>query len=149
MEVEELSPQRCRRVQWFRDQCPAYGCDHPEKSVREWSGDRDQRCQVSAGRALHIEHCAIWGFTIHGIDIELAGGGLVFVEDTISQDNVGSGLSALSTGTPVEVSIDRLCFDNNSVGVAGLDLPIRVTNSEAFGNSQVGFWHRRMAAPRR
>ena len=93
-----------------------------------------------AGRALHIEHCVIWGFTNHGIDIELAGGGLVFVEDTISQDNVGSGLSALSTGTPVQVSIDRSRFDNNSVGVAGLDFTyFAVTNSEAFGNSQVGF----------
>ncbi len=93
-----------------------------------------------AGRALHIEHCSISGFTNHGIDIELVGGGFVFVEDTTSQDNVGSGLSALSTGTPVQVSIDSSRFDNNAVGVSALDFTyFSVTNSEAFGNSQVGF----------
>ena len=54
-----------------------------------------------SGKALHIEHCAIASFTNHGISIEpTAGGGLVFVEDTVSQDNTGSGLNAISTVTP-------------------------------------------------
>ena len=93
-----------------------------------------------AGRALHVEHCYISSFTNHGIDIELVGGGLVFVEDTTSQDNAGSGLSALSTGTPVQVSIDNSRFDNNAFGVSALDFTyFSVTNSEASGNSQVGF----------
>jgi hypothetical protein len=93
-----------------------------------------------AGHALHIEHCSISSFTTHGIDIELVGGGLVFVEDTTSQDNGGSGLSALSTGTPVQVSIDNSRFDNNAFGVSALDFTFfSVTNSEASGNSQVGF----------
>jgi hypothetical protein len=93
-----------------------------------------------SGKALHIEHCFIGGFTNHGIDIELVGGGFVFVEDTTSQDNLGSGLSALSTGTPVQVSIDHSRFDNNSVGVSALDFSsFSVSNSQALGNSQVGF----------
>ena len=93
-----------------------------------------------AGRALHVEHCVITGFTNHGIDVELVGGGFVFVEDTISQDNLGSGISALSTGTPVQVSIDNSRFDNNSVGVSALDFSFfSVTRSQASGNSQVGF----------
>jgi hypothetical protein len=74
-----------------------------------------------ASRALHVEHCAIANFTNHGIDVELAGGGFVFVQDTVSQDNTGSGLSALSTAAPVQVSIDASRFDNNSFGVSAQD----------------------------
>jgi hypothetical protein len=93
-----------------------------------------------AGHALHIEHCSISGFATHGIDIELVGGGLVFVEDTTSQDNGGSGINALSTGTPVQVSIYNSRFDNNAFGVSALDFTFfSVTNSEASGNGQVGF----------
>ena len=93
-----------------------------------------------SGKGLHIEHCVISGFTNHGIDIEVVGGGFVFVEDTTSQDNIGSGISALSTGTPVHVSIDSSRFDNNAVGVSALDFSFfSVTNSQASGNNQVGF----------
>jgi hypothetical protein len=93
-----------------------------------------------AGHALHIEHCYISSFANHGIDIELVGGGFVYVEDTTSQDNGGSGISALSTGTPVQVSIDNSRFDNNSSGVSALDFTFfSVTNSEASGNGQAGF----------
>jgi hypothetical protein len=64
----------------------------------------------------------------------------VFVQDTVSQDNTGSGLSALSTGTPVQVTIDNSRFDNNSVGVSALDFSwFAIRNSQAAGNSQVGF----------
>ena len=47
-----------------------------------------------SGKALHIEHCTIASFTNHGIDIEpSAGGGQAFVQDTVSRDNGGSGIS--------------------------------------------------------
>jgi hypothetical protein len=93
-----------------------------------------------SGKALHVEHCAISGFMNNGIDVELVGGGFVFVEDTTSQDNAGSGISALSTGTPVQVSIDNSRFDNNAVGVSALDFTyFSVTRSQALGNSQIGF----------
>jgi hypothetical protein len=50
-----------------------------------------------SGNALHIEHCSIAGFTNHGIDIEpTSNGSLIFVQDTVSQDNAGSGIFALS-----------------------------------------------------
>ncbi len=96
--------------------------------------------KFTSGKALHVEHCAIAGFMNNGIDVELVGGGFVFVEDTTSQDNVGSGISALSTGTPVQVSIDNSRFDNNAIGVSALDFTyFSVTRSQALGNSQVGF----------
>jgi hypothetical protein len=93
-----------------------------------------------SGKALHVEHCSISGFMNSGIDVQLVGGGFVFVEDTTSQDNVGSGISALSTGTPVQVSIDNSRFDNNAVGVSALDFTFfSVTRSQASGNTQAGF----------
>jgi len=96
--------------------------------------------RFNSGRALHIEHCSISSFTNHGIDVELSGGGQVFVQDTVSQDNAGSGLNALSTGTPVQVTVDNSRFDNNSVGVSALDFSwFAIRNSQAAGNSQVGF----------
>jgi hypothetical protein len=96
--------------------------------------------KFAAGRALHVEHCVIANFTNHGIDVELTGGGFVFVQDTVSQDNVGSGLSALSTSAPVQVSIDGSRFDNNSFGVSAQDFSwFSIRNSQASGNSQVGF----------
>src|SRR5215470_1240999 len=53
-----------------------------------------------SGKALHIEHCTISRFTNNGIDIALgSGGGSVHVVDTISQANVGAGLSAIASGT--------------------------------------------------
>ena len=93
------------------------------------------------GKALHIEHCTVAGFTNHGIDIEpTSGGGLIFVQDTISQDNTGSGIFALSTVTPVQVTIDNSRFDNNAVGVSAQDFSwFAIRNSAASGNSQVGF----------
>jgi hypothetical protein len=94
-----------------------------------------------SGKALHIEHCAIANFTNHGIDLEpSAGGGQVFVEDTVSQDNTGSGIAALSTATPVQVTIDGSRFDNNAVGVSAQDFSwFAIRNSVASGNSQAGF----------
>jgi hypothetical protein len=65
---------------------------------------------------------------------------LVFVQDTVSQDNAGSGLNAISTVTPVQVTIDNSRFDNNALGVAAQDFSwFAIRNSEASGNSQVGF----------
>ena len=96
--------------------------------------------KFTAGRALHVEHCMIANFTNHGIDVELTGGGFVFVQDTVSQDNTGSGLSALSTAAPVQVTIDASRFDNNSLGVSAQDFSwFSIRNSQASGNSQVGF----------
>jgi hypothetical protein len=94
-----------------------------------------------SGKALHIEHCSITGFANHGIDIEpTSAGGLIFVEDTVSQDNAGSGIFALSAVTPVQVTIDNSRFDNNAVGVSAQDFSwFAIRNSEAGGNSQVGF----------
>ena len=65
---------------------------------------------------------------------------MIFVEDTVSQDNTGSGILALSAVTPVQVTIDNSRFDNNAVGVSAQDFSwFSIRNSQAGGNSQVGF----------
>src|SRR5277367_1131304 len=51
-----------------------------------------------SGATLHVEHCAIFGFTGNGIDIENNAGGEVTVSDTVSRDNGGSGIYGTSTG---------------------------------------------------
>jgi hypothetical protein len=88
---------------------------------------------VSAG-ALHIEHCAIMGFTGNGINLPLtsqpANGTLVFVEDTVSQDNLGYGLYVEGSGTNVRVSVSNSRFTGNAL--AGI---------YASGYSRVTIWN--------
>ena len=94
-----------------------------------------------AGGVLHVEHCLITQFTLHGIDIEPANtGAKVFVEDTISQDNIGDGLYAIGPGSPVQVTLDNSRFENNMNGVLAADFTqFSIRNSAAGGNSQAGF----------
>jgi hypothetical protein len=93
-----------------------------------------------SGKALHIEHCTISRFLNNGIDVALTSGGSVFVLDTISQANGASGLSVIGNGTYVQVSIDNSRFDNNVTGVSAQDFTrFSIRNSDASGNSQVGF----------
>ena len=65
-----------------------------------------------SGRALHIEHCSIFGFTIHGIDIAPSAGGAVSVVDTISTNNTQNGINVLGPAR-VFVTIDRSRFEQN------------------------------------
>jgi hypothetical protein len=96
------------------------------------------------GSVLHIEHCAIYGFTQSGIGINLASGGQVFIDDTTSQDNTGDGLSVVGTvgGTAgeVHVSVSNSHFSNNAVGVfAGDSGAVDIRTSDANGNTGAGF----------
>lgn len=93
-----------------------------------------------SGKALHIEHCLISGFTNNGIDIEPSTGGQVFVLDTTSRDNVLSGIRSIATVSKVFVTIDQSRFENNAYGVwAGDFSRFAVRNSDASGNSDIGF----------
>jgi hypothetical protein len=94
-----------------------------------------------SGATLHVEHCAIFGFTSNGIDIEPNSGGEVTVSDTASRDNGGSGIFGTSTGGPaVFVTINGSRFDNNIIGVFAVQSSqFSVIGSEASGNTYIGF----------
>ena len=81
----------------------------------------------------------IYGFTMHGIDLESsAGGGKVSVVDTISRDNTGSGLFNNGGGL-TSVMVSNSHFQNNANGVIVQGSFGVVINSEASGNSAAGF----------
>ena len=92
------------------------------------------------GGTLHVEHCAIFGFTGNGIDIESTSGGHVTVSDTVSRENGGSGLFAISNGASVAVTINGSRFDDNVIGVYAVQgSQVSVTGSVASGNAWSGF----------
>lgn len=96
---------------------------------------------VSAG-ALHIEHCAIMGFTGNGINIvpgatQPATGTQVFIEDTVSQDSTGDGLyvQASAVNTHVTVSNSSLT-GNGAAGVYAADFSrVSIVNGNISGNA--------------
>ncbi len=93
-----------------------------------------------SGKALHIDHCRIFGFSNDGIDIELPAGGAVSVIDTVSLNNAQNGISVLGSGGRVSVTIDRSRFEHNgNFGVLAGDFSrVTVRDSDASEND-VGF----------
>ena len=72
-----------------------------------------------AGAALHIENCAIFGFSQNGVDISMssAAGARVFVTDSVFSHSAG-GITAKTTGAGnVSVEMQRTTLtQNNSFG---------------------------------
>jgi hypothetical protein len=96
----------------------------------------------SSGAALHIERCAIIGFTGNGINIVPGGGASaqVFVDDTTSQDNTQNGLNVVGTGGTVHVNVTNSHFSNNLNGIfSSDDSNTAVTGGDANGNVQAGY----------
>lgn len=97
--------------------------------------------QLNSAGTLHIEHCAIMGFSGNGIAItptsQPASGAQVFVEDTVSQDNGGDGLYALAAGTDVRVSVSNSRFTGNgNAGVYAADFSrVTIWNGNINGNA--------------
>jgi hypothetical protein len=97
--------------------------------------------QLNSAGTLHIEHCAIFGFSGSGIAItptsQPASGAQVFIEDTVSQDNVGNGLHVLASSTNIRVSVSNSRFTGN--GQAGINAAdysrVSIWNSNINGNS--------------
>jgi hypothetical protein len=96
---------------------------------------------ISAG-TLHIEHCAIIGFTGNGINItpgatQPATGTQVFVEDTVSQDNNGDGLYVLASGLNAHVAVSNSRFTGNgTAGVYAADYSrVSIVNGNISGNA--------------
>lgn len=97
----------------------------------------------SSGGVLHIEHCAIMGFTQNGINIVPAGGasGQVFIDDSRSEDNTQNGLNVVGTGGEVHVNVANSHFSNNTLnGVFSSDYSnTAITGGDANGNIQSGY----------
>jgi hypothetical protein len=97
--------------------------------------------QLTSAGTLHIERCAIFGFSDSGIAItptsQPANGTQVFIEDTVSQDNGGYGLYAIASSTNVHVSVSNSRFTGNSqAGVYAADYSrVTIWNSNINGNS--------------
>ncbi|HMF89078.1 MAG TPA: right-handed parallel beta-helix repeat-containing protein [Candidatus Angelobacter sp.] len=88
-----------------------------------------------SGKALIVEKCDIFGFTQNGIDVATAGGS-VFVTQTNSSNNTGSGIAITSTAA-TKVSINDSEFDQNGqFGVFGSNFAtVVVSHTVANGNS--------------
>jgi hypothetical protein len=95
---------------------------------------------LTGAGSLHIEHCIIANFTGDGIHLAPNSAAQVFVDDTISRGNVGSGLSAMGTTATLRVSIFNSRFPDNGNGVfAGDFTKVTARSSDASGNTMWGF----------
>jgi hypothetical protein len=95
----------------------------------------------NSGAVLHIEHCAIMNFTQNGINLVPTAGAQVFIDNTVSRNNLGDGLNVKGSGPSlVHVSVSSSLFLNNATGVFAADFSeVTVTRSESSGNSAAGF----------
>jgi hypothetical protein len=99
--------------------------------------------QLNSAGALHIEHCAIIGFSGSGIAITPtsmpAAGTQVFIDDTVSRDNHAAGLQITGNAASVHVSVLNSRFTGNVNGVVAADYShVSISHSDASGNSSTG-----------
>ena len=100
--------------------------------------------RFTSGKALHIEHCSIFGFTTSGIDIEPTASAKIFIDDTTTTDNGFAGLTVQATAlTSVDVYHSRFQFNGIHGIFAGSNSNVSVRESDASGNAGEGF----LAAP--
>jgi hypothetical protein len=93
-----------------------------------------------AGKALHVEHCAIFGFSQAAIDFEPAASAQLYVSDTELADNgTGVFLKRASGSGVLGGAVERSCMDDNTTGVDVEDYSV-LTLADSFvaGNSTVG-----------
>jgi hypothetical protein len=88
---------------------------------------------VSSVGVLHIENCSISNFTGNGINIAE---GLVFVTGSSVRDNGTAGLNV--AGGVVSITDSKFNYNNSGV-VANGNSAVAIRNSEASGNTAVGF----------
>jgi Right handed beta helix region len=96
-----------------------------------------------AGKALHVEHCAVFGFGQAGLDFEPAGGGALVISDTQLSDNLAPGVvvGSGSALAPATATLSRIRVSNNTVGVLAREgSRVTVTDSEASSNCLAGFY---------
>ena len=95
--------------------------------------------QISAARAVHIEDCEIERFRRAGIRLGNVSAEL-FVSDTVSRDNGGSGLAVFGAGNALtKLTVDNSRFENNGdSGIAVEAADSSITRSVAAGNAGQG-----------
>ena len=95
-----------------------------------------------AGKALVVQNCVIYGFTVAGIDFEPSGGGRLTVRDVGVHDNQAPGI-VIGSGSPTDLSfatLARVRVSNNAIGVlAKQGARVTVLDSEAASNCLAGF----------
>jgi hypothetical protein len=91
------------------------------------------------GGVLHVEHCSIFGFTLHGINVSPMSAASVSIIDTTIVNNLENGVNVVG-GARIYVTIDRSRFENNhGSGVFAGDFSrVTVRDSDASENN-VGF----------
>ena len=96
--------------------------------------------RFQTGKELHVEHCAIFGFTNAGIDIEPSTASKVSIDDTISADNNFAGMFVQGTAA-VTVDVYHSRFQSNGIhGIwASSNSNVSVRDSDASGNAGEGF----------
>ncbi len=97
----------------------------------------------AAGGTLHIEGCAISGFTARGISFTAAG--RLFVKDSFVRNNNNNGIYiAPNSGTAI-ASIDHSRIERNAYGVradggSGKNAQVTIRDSLAADNTTSGFY---------
>ena len=90
--------------------------------------------RIDAATAVHVERCVVQGFSGVGIAATAQGVGL-FVVNTISRDNGGSGVST----NAVRLTVDNSRFENNGQsGITVLSSEATIRRSLASGNGTSG-----------
>jgi hypothetical protein len=72
--------------------------------------------QFLAGAALHVEHCAVFGFSQNAINVNLnqATAAQVFVTDTIASNSAGGVVARNAAAGKVSVAVQRSTLSQNS-----------------------------------
>ena len=93
-----------------------------------------------AGKALHVEHCAIFGFSQAAIDFEPSAAAQLFVSDTDAANNAtGVFLKRGSGSGMIGAALERACISDSGTGIDAEDYT-RLTAADSFiaGNSTTG-----------
>ena len=108
--------------------------------VLDGQGTIENGIRIEVAAAVHIERYTIHDFTGNGIPLATPVVGLqVFVLDSISRDNGGSGLGAALAGGQALATIDNSRFENNGGnGIAFGNGRITIRRSTASGNGGQG-----------
>jgi Right handed beta helix region len=70
-----------------------------------------------AGKTLVVENCVIFGFTTHGIDVNVPGQSELIVKDTEITGCGGAGIKTVTALTPVNSRIDNCRIEKCGQGV--------------------------------
>lgn len=86
---------------------------------------------VTNAAAVHIKNCRVERFANNGID-SMGNGTKLFLRDSISRDNGGSGLEV--RGASAQLTVDNSRFENNATGIRGNTVVGSLTATVVSGN---------------